>query len=988
MEHSSHAHPLSHGPNSPSTASLSSSHLSCTTISPPKSTSQQTINESPNSQTRRLQLRNSGFRAPILPFRHISPLLGASAGGLEPFTRPANNENSPPSAQHRSTHGDSPPYNPVKIMEEVQKMSAKKRRISPRPGFGQIFEDHSNQENGCGTSWYEEGSHECSPVAPASTPARMTHLREISLNSARTPPLVSPSVKHVKGRDTGRAGVRSASSEAAQYIEHLESELASAHAKLDLQPSPKTSKLRAAKLRNLTTENHTLKRENSEWHKNFESRVQEEKNKLVDTDLELRSGMRMLEDEMEMKDARLSELEWELDSMRVRMRDLEGLEVINHNLEKRIEALTNLLVQTPTKIELPSASISPVRNDLSKRTPRPRSMFPKLPPSPGGLRTMLPTVSESSYGRSQSLGDALDNVQSPEENLSPTPGNNPQSPIGKECRSSRDLRRHSGSCDRKSRASRAYRSTPSSASKRTSVRSSCSFGPIAWGLPDHEHSPTKSRKMRRFPSGLNTLKPLILPCATDVPSTPTSEAALEINSRGRRGISNISLDPASTFLSPIDHDSTPEPAEFHRSASWTQEQTLKALEGRYRESTVSDGGCCPMSLSPAPDTEQKRPLGDVSSGSRKRRSRPRSLQKELEDAEVEQSREAYDDAAGEERRQAGIMPTEPRNSCHIDIMPVTPALKPLKPSSLSAHDPQRHRTPHTDTTPRPNLSQLPPVYALPYPVKTSPSTELSNDRAHGIFYRLTNIITKTKQDPLTLARRLLANAWSSSRKTLGGIGWWLIGLVYGTRHWRKPKQKADIDTASDDSSASDFDWQHFSAQASRSGAGEHYFRDPVVMGNNHRESWLEPRRVTVAPPTSAPSLQKVKGNPHLFPCDQCVEPSSRRTLRLWLQFSLTIILAVGMAVKHGPAALLGSDEEECPTLPQPNHAHNGEREPLLSLPQRRDRPRNLARHCSDGDSVPSGESRNSNVDSGYGSIVFAETLGPMDFEALSRAGTC
>ena len=974
MEHSSHAHPLPNEHDDSPNGSSAPSYASCTISSPPTSTSPQT-NYSPNQQTRRLQLRNTGFRAPILPFRRISPLLGASANGIEPFTRPVNTEGSPSSAEKRATYGEDLPQSPVNILQEIHKISTRKKRTSPRPGFGAIFEDNTRNESTNETSWYNGGSNDCSPNTPAMTPVRMTHLREISLNRPTPPPMSSPLVKHVRSRNTNRGKLRSASSEAARYIEHLESELASAHARLDLQTSPKTSKLRAARLRTLTTENRDLKSELSEWQKNFESRVQEERNKHLDADLELRTGMRMLEDEMEMKDARMAELEWELDSMRVRMRDLEGLEAINHNLEKRIEALTNLLVQSPNKLELSSASTSPVRTDPSKRVSRPRSMFPRVPQSPGGLRTPLATVSEASLGHPRNLVNSPDNVESPEEiTKQSVREEDVQSPDYEEDRNFRSSRRQSGSEDRRSRASFSHRSTLSPPSKHTSLRSSCSFGPMSWGLPDQEHSPaTKQRRMRRFPSGSNSLKPLILPSTTEVLSTPASEAALDpSNHVPGRGVSDTSLDPTSGFLSPLEDDSTPEPPERYRSASWAQEQTLKALEGRVDNVHDLSRDSPQMSQSPPTRTDEH-DIGyrEISTGSQRRLSRPRSLQKELEEAGLEENREGQAEASPLEDFEDGMVPVRGDQT----VIPRDPL--PGRQLLRATHRQQQRQALDIDRTPRPVLNQLPLGYVTPQSGKTMPSTALSDKHAHGIFYRLTNVITKTKQDPFILARRLLANAWAAGSKRLGGMGWWLLGLVYGAR-WRKRKRKADIETAEDGgSTASDFDWQHFSAQASRSRVAEHYFRDDGAAHTN-RESWLSPPHMSRVAPPVAPTSH-TRREPHLFPCDDCVEPSSRRTFRLWLQFSLTIILAVGMAVKHGPGALLTTDDGYR-TLPK--HAPGREREPLLGNQRHRRHAQNCARHASDEHSQPSGHSHDTNgVDSGYGSITFAETLGPADFEA-------
>ena len=55
------------------------------------------------------------------------------------------------------------------------------------------------------------------------------------------------------------------------------------------------------------------------------------------------------------------------------------------------------------------------------------------------------------------------------------------------------------------------------------------------------------------------------------------------------------------------------------------------------------------------------------------------------------------------------------------------------------------------------------------------------------------------------------------------------------------------------------------------------------------------------------------------PCPDCIEPSSRRTIRIWFQFCLTMVLAIGMAVKHGPDALIVDLNQDM--IPPPPHDH-------------------------------------------------------------------
>ena len=1030
--HSTHAHPLPDGRNPSSSQSIGLSHSSITS---PRTLASQQQNEGPSHQTRRLQLRNAGFRGAMFPNRRISPLFTAASTAVESISRPVSNENSPLSAEKRSLYGEELPPNPVNILQEIQK-STRKKRSSPRPGFGAIFQDNTQTEEvieASETSWYKEGSRNCSPSDLAATPVNMVKLREGSGNrKTPPPPLSSPLTKQVKGRNMKRINLRSASSEASKYIEHLESQLASVNTKLDSLTSPNTNKIRSAKLRALTVDNRNLRQDLSAWEKQFAARVQEERDQRLEVEMELRVRLRTLENDIELKDARIAELEWEAESMRVKVGDAEGLEEVNIGLEKRIEILTNLLAESPNKLDVCSTATSPVRADPIKRTPRPKSMLPRIPSPSGGVRLSLSTVSESAFWQPSKIESSSSLMESPDDAVEDADEQNLQSPGCEESiRSpgSRRQSRQSGSFESRSRTSGSFRSAPSSASRPTSFRSSGSFGPTSWGLPCladvDAKSANKQRKMRKFPSGSVSLRPLILPAATVVPSLPaTAPIYPSIEATARRDISVDSLDPATSVLSKP-ADSSPVTTPDHHSTSWAQEQTLKALEGRFMDVDLSNGE--QASHSNTLKSEEKLfNFGEASSEDYKVRRRPRSLQKELEEAEVQQARQAQVIDSPELLEDGLILintnenPEEsPNLGRFMTGIDPTPSKAPLP----AAHPIRSRGLIESEDTPGPETNPNSPACTSSQPVQATSSSVSTTQHAFGIFSRLTNLISQTKQDPFTLARRLLSNAWAQGSKRLGGMGWWLLGPIYGTR-WRKRKRTADSETV-ETTTTQDFDWHHFSAEASRRRAAEHYFRDYGTC-NQRPDSWLAPPRASSAQylsssnttPPFAPS-PKPRNEPHLFPCDDCVEPSSRRTLRLWFQFSLAIVLAVGMAIKHGPASLLVEDPEPClPThqapnplpqpfrtlRPQPLH-HTREREPLLRTHRSISRSRHhhtdtntntningvvnrlgTSLPSSSSSSSPSSKSTNSvdsyAPDSGYGSITFAEALGPADFETM------
>ncbi len=948
MKHSTHAHPL---PDERDASRESCNPHAIISSATPESPLQ---DDSLNHQTRRLQLRNLGFRGPTLPFRRISPLFGASPNPIEPFGRPVNNENSPLSTEKRTRYGEDLPYKPVNILQEIHN-STRKKKASPRPSFCAIYEDDQQKEqvndNASPISWYNEGSDNCTPVTLSGSPADMNRLREGSLNPRTPPPFSSPLAKYVKGRNSNRPGIRSASSEASKYIEHLEAQLASAHARLE---SPSATRKRSAKLRALIVENRSLKHEVADWEKEYDVRVQEEKDRRNEVEMELRQHVRRLEEEMDLKDAKIGELEWELESMRATFRDTDELKAMNVRLEKRIEVLTNILVQSPMKLDVSSATASPQKADPSKRTPRPTSMLPRLPSSPGGLQLSLATVSESAFWQPKSIASPASIPESPGGHAGIEDEQAFSVPVFDEAMRSPDpsmKSRQSGFFDHRSRSSISYRSAPSPSSRPSSIRSSASFGPGAWGLPEPadtepQSSSKRRRSMRRFPSGSNSLRPLILPTSTIGQSLPASAPIYpSIEATASRGTSGTSLDPTTSFFSrPIDSSPifTPTQPSRHRSSDWVQEQTIRALEGRLTNAGRRESTPVPIST-PSVAGEPFKEFGEIHSEKRKRRSRPRSLEEELKEAHANQMKTADAQANPTESPEDGLVPAGRDDGSGYTMIGVDPMPSKSTLQGVSL----RHRRSDPNDTPKPN------EHGCTFPLigDSYPSTALTSEQAHGIFHRLTTLISQTKQDPFILARRLLANAWALGSEWWGGMGWWLLGLVYGTRR-RKWRRSADVDIAEDSQNPpKNFDWHHFSAEASRSRAAHRYFRQ------RNGDTAL-PHISTPSPPRKVP---------HLFPCPSCTEPSSRRTLRLWFQFSLAIVLALGLAIKNGPASLLIGT----PPPPRQLYFHH---EPTLLKAQQRQRAE------LEGGGEAEWTSRDGSHDSGYGSIVFAEVLGPGDFE--------
>ena len=856
---------------------------------------------SPSQQTKRLRLRNAGFRGPTLPARRVSPIFASSVYASDAFHRAVNDENSPRNVEKRLLYGEGLPPSPVTILQELHS-SARRKRHSPPAELGTIFQDQTATEpvgGGAEVSWYNESSNNDSPISSNSTPMAMMKLKEASFNSKAPLPFTSPLMKQVKSRNPNRANARSTSSEANKYIEHLESQLAAVNTKLDSMMSPTAHKARASKLRAVTAEARSLRQDISDWEEKFDERVGEERRHLAEVEKNLMTRLHALEDEVEAKDNRIRELEWEVDTLRSKVKGAEGLETTNANLERRIDVLAGLVAQSPTKLDLSSAVSSPSKADPQKRTPRARSIMPRMPPSPCLVRRLsIASGSESqlqnsrrSFGSISSTSKGLEDPTQKDRRASETDLSQSQDPLGEKKESS----------DVSSGTSLSLRSAPTSSSRPTSLHSNGSFGTYSWGLPlppDPDSSAAtngKNRRMRRFPSGSCSLKPLILPTSTGPASLPASASAQgPLSPTPRRDSSDISLDPAEAFLSMhefVTPRNTPEHSERRASASYALKQTLFTLEGRPWSSFEMDNDR--VIVSPKSFTDE--PLAtveeDPSEGRGSRRGRPRSLEEELEQAEL-RALSCCEEAP---------IPTGPDSSTKHEVIPTS-----ISPSQFCTPSQGNDslKSSRAGTTPKPRSQ--PKVFPAS-PAQSPAVTSVATEHANGLFSRFKDLISRTKQDPPTLARRIIRNAWTTGISQLGGMGWWLLGLLYRSC-WGKRKRAADSRTTVEDSSAAKLNWHCFSLWSDQTGTNERPNASEVAPTNQESGTGRlgETRQWTPITPLSKHHVRSHRAGeePHLFPCPNCMEPSSRRTMRLWFRFTLAVVLAVGIAIKDGPGCLL------------------------------------------------------------------------------------
>ena len=115
-------------------------------------------------QTRRLTLRNAGFRGSILPGRRISPIFGAISQASEPASH-ITHEHYPGASERRTLYGEDLPPSPVNILQEISNSTYRKRNL-PRQSLCADWQDSTATENileGSLQSWYNESSNTTTP---------------------------------------------------------------------------------------------------------------------------------------------------------------------------------------------------------------------------------------------------------------------------------------------------------------------------------------------------------------------------------------------------------------------------------------------------------------------------------------------------------------------------------------------------------------------------------------------------------------------------------------------------------------------------------------------------------------------------------------------------------------------------------------------------------------------------------------------------------
>ena len=904
-----------------------------------RNSSLQPQQESYNSNSRRLHIRNTAFRGSILHTRRISPF-ASSVTNSKLSTRQSNEDNSSRTAERRAIYGENLPSSPVSILQELSN-----GRRTPKQSLVGIFEDPDTKENksteSTCSSWLNEAGVDSSPAARPGTPQKtMTACESSSPNKENTqPPQGSPMPKQPRGRRKVRMNNRPTSFDACQYIEHLESELAALNTRVDALTCPTTTRAHNAKVRNLTNQVRSLRLEVSAWETKFDERVTDEVVKRSKVEADLGRAVRRLEHEKEAKDLRIQELEGEIEHAQIRVREADSLATTNQDLERRVDTLTQLLAQSPTRQEYQQPLPSPDKLISTRQPPRPRSMLPKIPSSPVLPRRLSLNMPTSAAWRSTSFQSADSIAETPEEG---TP------PKTKDHFEEDDLTPQPNPRSRPSSGSVSFESTSHESgvlsSRPTSITSSTSSTSAPWSSSHSFHanedprSVSRARRMRRFPSGTGSLKPLILPTSMNGPSIPASAPLCRSSFTFGHGAPDSYFDPATAFqsIAEVANSSspvaTPDLSQRRRSVSWARNQALNALEGKpYLRGDEEDVSDCSSDLPSYANQEGCRSRNIHIDSNDTPPCQRSSLEFELSgltsspdtpEVDLEQPRGAT----------ADLTSTSPSPPAHTrkDSAKLTPAAPiafetPVNPRRLPSLPPTP--IPLTRSISEPPHPFPTTIQNNSYDLRSCASCQcLRSSKAEpntsvAFLSRLTTLITSI-HDPMILARRILHNAWTrtSTPKAHGGLGWWLMGLVYRSYHRFEKSDivPPEVDEEDDDRFSagrrdSNIEWhQFYSAEASKQRRISAFIGDDISARIEARKgiSQLEdspPIQNSDEEEPLCPNSHDNTNSQQPVRCKDCVEPAGRRSLRLWLRFSLAVVLAIGIAIKDGPGMLLGGN---------------------------------------------------------------------------------
>lgn len=779
-------------------------------------------------QTRRLQLRNTGFRAAAVPSRKVTPksLSSGSTDWSTTHNLSSDAENVSPAGAARAVPG-----NRRKSSGVLREISNPTTLTRPRKQKPKIKMDQAM-------------------FNPA-----MANYGGVYADAPLSPPMPPGGIKTKSAKTRAKMKRTSMSAEHSKHIEFLETELEAAQCQLRAHTSPTVTKQRATHMRSLSTETKQLHEDLAMWERKFDERVQATLDPYLEIELELRSRVRGLEEEGELFRYRIGELEGQLDT---KTQSMESIEAANLDLENRLEIMAKLLAFSPTKFD--RFSDKPTFNDMGgirRSHLRPKSMLPRFP--------TVSSLITSPEHRAQMRFSA--------SHVHSTPS--PMRGAFQQPRLSLDTNVHHSdvSSDAASVFSEAPMTADSMTSEDASDQASGGFNP--WTINAVQNARSRpARRMRRFGAGSVGMKPLILPAASHGEQVPTP--AIRPMLYERRG-TMPSLGPSS----PGEEVKSPSSSAPRRRAGTDADRS--ALANLTRSSFdasphASDGRASsygyPSSHGSQMTTRNFSSLGTVSG---------RNLMDELSAARASQSPPSCEE---EYTRLANHITTE---AIEYDASSADDA---SLESYLLAHS-----SPAELTRPSPPSSEQSALRSSSTETAIQPrscqnSLPLSRTSA---MTRLRLLFGDLWRSPVLLVRHLVLIAQSRMRipEPLRNVQWWLLGVLLGPMARRRMANHASSLHCGSSPA-------HLERQAligSESGEGDMAygttFDSPRPASEREVMSGIGRKRALADRATEARKGQ----------C--CVHHArAKHSPWMWLQFSITLAFAVGVAFKDGPGSLL------------------------------------------------------------------------------------
>lgn len=939
---------------------------------PPARNSPQPSDAPLSLQHRRLQLRKSGFRATKFPSHRLTAQSRWMPG------RDDQEKNSYRCEENRSPtacHAKQVNYGSISnILQEITN-SSQGRRVQRRPGIS-IFEDPSIQSLPGDTS-SPHRSKESPPSQSKSLPTTSSSLdiedsvvlREVS-SSECTPPLHFNVVKHKGKKRKNIVDTPDTGDEVSRYIEHLETQLAALQRSMT---SPETGRPIQTKVRRTSLDNKRLKQIIEEWEEEFDLRVKEAVEHQATVEADLRRKIKTLEDEITFRDGTIRDLQYNYDCTRKDIGSVEALklsmerlesskdavEATNRSLEKRNDALTELLAQSPTRALHVSetASISTNLNAWSTPRPRPRpmSMLPRLPSSPHSSYSWRPLSLQVSPVTPSTLALFSDHATATPRDMSPgTEGSNINDTISESSSlTGEEPFRHGFEANQL-------------ASQRSSIISQSSESSSTIDLPLPSLSPEgksqragKDRRSRRFAPRSTGLKPLLLPtlpgnCPTNAMTSPEQPPPYSFQAYTEP------VDVITDFDSSLDVYDTPTQPK-RRSSTRVDEETLRALEGNseldigtFEENLASDANkahalsqpnfshfpsltntdiikLVPQSLATEKSKEKADGI-DAASYFTDPRNQVEEMGEHHQTLSSEQSAWMALPSSSQVDPKLGPIP-----SLHLSVGTSNNSRRggdlrkrPLPVTSNSSPCLTKHQKPDLDVSPtRPSqpsfLRAAEPSQATPHMTQNSPrSAEMARPSASLFLTNRTMLrtislyrvyIRELHNDPASIARHVNANAWHSNWKRLGEFSWWVLGLFHG------PRRRTETIRGTNGGSALPERGACKVGSAREEGKSEDDYNYCDQTNQNRPWSSQESNdgvkgrcSTLLSHPCrcSATFSHKREPSDDKVSTQQAKEPTRKswtKSLYLWGKFSFAIALAIGAALVKGPEEMLRGCEE-------------------------------------------------------------------------------